>query len=96
MCCRWDRHNEQRWRQWQKPAVLTRHQARMVARRVIAYAQVGRDPASDRQRMRSAPRFDDSWKNIGHAGRRSGRHPLWKPSTAIAAGISTMPSVAMM
>ena len=29
-------------------SVLTRHQAQMVARRVIAYAQVGRDPATDR------------------------------------------------
>ena len=27
-------------------SVLTRHQAQMVARRVIAYAQVGRDPAT--------------------------------------------------
>lgn len=40
-------------------SVLTRHQAQMVARRVIAYAQVGRDPATDRKRIRSAPRFDD-------------------------------------
>lgn len=43
-------------------SVLTRHQAQMVARRVIAYAQVGHDPATDRQRIRSAPRFDDFLK----------------------------------
>ena len=40
-------------------AVLTRSQATKVARTVIAYAQVGRDPATDRKRIRSAPRFDD-------------------------------------
>lgn len=40
-------------------SVLTRHQAQTVARMVIAYAQVGRDPATDRKRIRSAPRFDD-------------------------------------
>ena len=40
-------------------SVLTRYQAQMVARRVIAYAQVGRDPATERQRIRSAPSFAD-------------------------------------
>lgn len=40
-------------------SVITRHQASSVARRVIAYAQVGHDPATDRKRIRSAPRFDD-------------------------------------
>ncbi len=40
-------------------SVITQHQAMMVARRVIAYAQVGHDPAADRKRARSAPRFDD-------------------------------------
>lgn len=40
-------------------SVLTKHQAQTVARMVIAYAQVGRDPATDRKRIRSAPRFDD-------------------------------------
>lgn len=40
-------------------SVLTRHQAQSVARMVIAYAQVGHDPATDRKRIRSAPRFDD-------------------------------------
>lgn len=57
-------------------AVLTRHQATMVARRVIAYAQVGQDPATDRKRIRSAPRFDDFlaeyWVKWA---------PRWKPST---------------
>ena len=40
-------------------SVLTKHQAQSVARMVIAYAQVGRDPAETRKRVRSAPRFDD-------------------------------------
>lgn len=40
-------------------SVLTRHQAQSVARMVLAYAQVGYDPATDRKRIRSAPRFDD-------------------------------------
>jgi integrase len=40
-------------------SVVTRYQAHIVARRVIAYAQMGQDPASDRKRIRSAPRFDD-------------------------------------
>lgn len=40
-------------------AVLTKSQATKVARIVIAYAQVGHDPATDRKRIRSAPRFDD-------------------------------------
>ena len=57
-------------------SVLTRYQAQMVARRVIAYAQVGHDPASERQRIRSAPRFDDFldeyWTRWS---------PQWKAST---------------
>lgn len=57
-------------------AVITRHQATMVARRVLAYAQVGLDPATDRKRIRSAPRFDDFlheyWTRWA---------PRWKPST---------------
>lgn len=57
-------------------AVITRHQATIVARRVIAYAQVGLDPATERQRIRSAPRFDDFlteyWERWS---------PHWKPST---------------
>ncbi|WP_298305606.1 tyrosine-type recombinase/integrase [uncultured Erythrobacter sp.] len=57
-------------------SVLTRHQAQMVARRVIAYAQVGRDPASERQRIRSAPSFCDF---IGEYWDRWA--PQWKAST---------------
>ena len=57
-------------------SVLTRHQAQMVARRVIAYAQVGRDPATDRKRIRSAPRFDDF---LGEYWSRWS--PQWKAST---------------
>ena len=40
-------------------SVLTRHQAQTVARMVIAYARVGDDPATNRERIRAAPRFDD-------------------------------------
>lgn len=40
-------------------SVITRDQATKVARMVLAYAQVGQDPATDRARIRSAPRFDD-------------------------------------
>lgn len=57
-------------------SVLTRHQAQMVARRVIAYAQVGRDPATDRKRIRSAPRFDDFLHEYW-----SRWSPQWKAST---------------
>lgn len=57
-------------------SVLTRHQAQMVARRVIAYAQVGRDPVTDRKRIRSAPRFDDF---LGEYWSRWS--PQWKAST---------------
>jgi integrase len=57
-------------------SVLTRHQAQMVARRVLAYARVGHDPASERKRIRSAPRFDEFlleyWTKCSVA---------WKPST---------------
>jgi len=57
-------------------SVLTRYQAQMVARRVIAYAQVGRDPANERQRIRSAPSFadflDEYWERWA---------PQWKAST---------------
>jgi integrase len=58
-------------------AVLTRAQATKVARVVIAYAHIGQDPASERQRIRAAPRFDDYlaeyWQKWS---------PRWKPSTA--------------
>lgn len=57
-------------------AVITRHQATMVARRVLAYAQVGLDPATDRQRIRSAPRFDDFLRDYWTRWA-----PRWKPST---------------
>lgn len=57
-------------------SVLTRHQAQMVARRVIAYAQVGRDPATDRQRIRSAPGFDDFLEEYWTRW-----SPRWKAST---------------
>jgi hypothetical protein len=48
----------------------------MVARRVIAYAQVGHDPATDRKRIRSAPRFDDFLEEYW-----SRWSPQWKAST---------------
>ncbi|PAX08873.1 tyrosine-type recombinase/integrase [Sphingomonas lenta] len=57
-------------------SVITRHQATMVARRVIAHAQVGLDPATDRKRIRSAPRFDDFLNE--YWARWS---PHWKAST---------------
>lgn len=57
-------------------SILTRHQAQMVARRVIAYAQVGRDPATDRKRIRSAPRFDDFLEEYWTRW-----SPQWKAST---------------
>ena len=57
-------------------SVLTKSQATKVARIVIYYAQVGRDPASDRKRIRGAPRFDEflqeSWLRWS---------PHWKAST---------------
>lgn len=40
-------------------SVLTKAQATKVARIVIAYARIGEDPATERKRIRSAPRFDD-------------------------------------
>jgi hypothetical protein len=40
-------------------SVLSRYQATMVARRVIAHVRVGHDPATDRQRIRNAPAMDD-------------------------------------
>ena len=57
-------------------AVLTKSQATRVARIVIAYAQVGRDPATDRKRIRSAPRFDDFLAEYW-----SRWSPRWKLST---------------
>ncbi|MEO1044105.1 MAG: tyrosine-type recombinase/integrase [Pseudomonadota bacterium] len=57
-------------------SVLTRYQAQMVARRVIAYAQVGRDPATERQRIRSAPSFTDFLSEYWDRWA-----PHWKAST---------------
>ena len=57
-------------------SVITRHQASMVARRVIAHARVGHDPATTRQRIRSAPRMDDFMKEYW-----TKCSPTWKPST---------------
>jgi integrase len=56
--------------------IITQHQALTIARRVIAYAQVGHDPATDRARIRSAPRFDDF---LDEYWRRWS--PTWKAST---------------
>lgn len=50
-------------------SVLTRAQATQVARVVLAYARVGEDPASERKRIRSAPRYsdflDEFWERWG-------------------------------
>ena len=50
-------------------SVLTRAQATRVARIVLAYARVGEDPASERKRIRSAPRYsdflDEFWERWG-------------------------------
>ena len=46
-----------------------------MARRVLAHASVGYDPAADRQRIRSAPHFDflnEYWRRWS---------PQWKAST---------------
>ncbi|SFO44931.1 site-specific integrase [Sphingomonas sp. OK281] len=65
------------------PATLiTQHQAMTIARRVIAYAQVGHDPATDRARIRSAPRFDDF---LDEYWRRWS--PKWKASTLATHGV---------
>lgn len=57
-------------------SVLTKSQATKVARIVIAYAQVGRDPASDRKRIRGAPRFDEFLQEYWLKW-----SPHWKAST---------------
>lgn len=59
-------------------SVLTQAQATKVARMVIAYAQVGQDPASDGARIRSAPRFDEFLDE--YWSRWSAR---WKPQTRV-------------
>lgn len=63
-------------------SVITKHQAAMVARRVLAYAQVGADPAAERKRIRTAPRFDDF---LDEFWRRWA--PRWKPSTYHTQGV---------
>jgi integrase len=59
--------------------VLSQHQATMVARRVLAHAMVGHDPATTRKRCRGAPRFkdflDEYWAKCA---------PAWKDSTFIS------------
>ena len=62
--------------------IISQHQALTIARRVIAYAQVGLDPASDRARIRSAPRFDDF---LDEYWRRWS--PQWKASTLATHGV---------
>jgi integrase len=57
-------------------SVITRHQAVMVARQVIAHARVGHDPATTRQRIRNAPRMDDFMREYWEKC-----SPTWKPST---------------
>lgn len=57
-------------------SVITRHQAVMVARQVIAHARVGHDPATTRQRIRNAPRLDDFMREYWEKC-----VPSWKPSS---------------
>ena len=57
-------------------SVITRHQAVMVARQVIAHARIGHDPATTRQRIRNAPRLDDFMREYWEKC-----SPSWKPST---------------
>jgi integrase len=57
-------------------SVLTQTQATKVARMVIAYAQIGQDPAADRKRIRAAPRFDDFLSEYWERW-----SPRWKPTT---------------
>jgi integrase len=40
-------------------SVVTEHRAATIARRVMAYVEVGHDPADERLRIRSAPMFQD-------------------------------------
>lgn len=57
-------------------SVITEHRAGMIARRVMAHAEVGQDPANDRLRIRSAPMFqdflDEYWQRT---------KPRWKKSS---------------
>ena len=57
-------------------SVITEHRASMIARRVMAHAEVGHDPANDRLQIRSAPMFpdflDEYWQRT---------MPRWKKSS---------------
>ena len=57
-------------------SVLSQHQAGVIARRVLAHALVGDDPATDRLRIRAAPSFKDFL--VEYWTRWT---PRWKPST---------------
>ena len=58
--------------------VLSEHQARGLARRVLLRAQIGDDPVADRQRTRAAPAFDD------FVAEYWAKAPArWKPSTRV-------------
>lgn len=57
-------------------SVLTRHQATTVARLILAWVRIGRDPATDRQRVRAVPRFDDFLDEYWACCAQG-----WKPST---------------
>lgn len=57
-------------------SVLTRHQATTVARLILAWVRIGRDPATDRQRVRAVPRFDDFLEEYWACCSLG-----WKPST---------------
>lgn len=63
-------------------SVVSEHQANMIARRVMAHAEVGLDPATERQRIRSVPRFndflDEYWQRWS---------PHWKVSTLATHGV---------
>jgi len=60
--------------------VITRHQATTIARRVIAHALVGNDPATTRKRIRSAPSMDDFMHEYWEKCLTS-----WKPTTRTTA-----------
>ena len=57
-------------------SVITEHRAGIIARRVLAHAEVGQNPANDRLRIRSAPMFqdflDEYWQRTT---------PRWKESS---------------
>ncbi len=57
-------------------SLLTQAMAASVAKRVIAHALVGNDPAEDRKRIRNAPAFDDFVKEYWEKCA-----PTWKLST---------------